>query len=173
MVASLRERPARNIVALRLTLWFLLLSCGPLVVMGVFQNTLTQLYMEQISRDELAAILKVFEGVTLVRLGVALALVSGIAGVVIWLIIGRPIRSLAQTARRVGRNDLQARVNPEMMSDEVAILGEAFNEMTESLGMLHKGLQTEIEDRRATEQALRRSERRFREMSGPPPPDGV
>jgi len=272
VVASLRERPARNIVALRLTLWFLLLSSGPLVVMGLFlQNTLTQLYMDQMATDGLAvmhaltgsvkserdledlarshrlapadsmnmqfivsgegrlvwhpdpaklhadardmygksvvdailrapsgyvydegnnrcflytqpenarhwlvvvldvdvstAMLKMFERVTLVRLGVALALVSGIAGVVIWLIVGRPIRSLAQTARRVGRNDLQARVNPEMMSDEVAILGEAFNEMTESLGMLHKGLQAEIEDRRATEQALRRSEHRFREMS--------
>ena len=166
VVASLHERPARNIVALRLMLWFLLLSSGPLVVMGVFlQSTLTQLSMEKITGEELTVMLNVFERVTLVRLGVALALVSGIAGVVIWLIIGRPIRSLAQTARRVGRNDLQARVNPEMMSDEVAILGEAFNEMTESLGMLHKGLQTEIEDRRSTEQALRRSERRFREMS--------
>lgn len=272
VVASFRERPARNILALRLTLWFLILSCGPLVIMGLFlRNTLTQLYMEQIAKDELAvmnvligsmnseqdledlvrshrltladslhgqfildgtgrlawhsdstlvfadargvyglpvveeilrypmgfaydesnsrcflytrmhtsphwlvvvldvdvstAMLKMFERRTLIRLGVALILVSGIAGLVIWLIIGRPIRSLAHAARRVGRNDLQARVNPKMMSDEVGILGEAFNEMAENLAILHRGLQTEIEERRSTERALRASERRFREMS--------
>jgi PAS domain S-box-containing protein len=272
VVASFRERPARNILALRLTLWFLILSCGPLVIMGLFlRNTLTQLYMEQIAKDELAvmnvlvgsiksedeleelvrshrltladslhgqfilngegrlvwhadsallyadargvysvpvveeilryprgsvydetnsrcflftrlkdsphwlvvvldvdvstAMLKMFERRTLVRLGMALVLVSGIAGLVIWLIIGRPIRSLAHAARRVGRNDLQARVNPKMMSDEVGILGEAFNEMTENLAILHRGLQSEIEERRSTERALRASERRFREMS--------
>ena len=271
-VASFRERPARNILALRLTLWFLILSCGPLLIMGVFlRNTLTRLYMEQIARDELTimnvlagsteseqdlmalvqshrlmladslhgqfilnsegrlawhsdstrryadargvyggpvveeilrhqmgtvygenssrcflytrlkdsphwlvvvldvdvstAMLKMLERRTLIRLGVALALVSGIAGLVIWLIIGRPIRLLAHAARRVGRNDLQARVNPKMMSDEVGILGEAFNEMTENLAILHQGLQTEIEERRSTERALRASERRFREMS--------
>jgi len=272
IVASFRERPARNILALRLTLWFLILSCGPLVIMGLFlRNTLTQLYMEQIAKDELAvmkvlvgsmksehdleelvgsrrltladslhgqfilngdgrlawhpdstrlyadargvygqavveeilrqpvgsvydennsrcflytrlkesphwlvvvldvdvstAMLKMFERRTLIRLGVALTLVSGIAGLVIWLIIGRPVRLLAHAARRVGRNDLQARVNPKMMSDEVGILGEAFNEMTENLAILHQGLQTEIEERRSTERALRASERRFREMS--------
>jgi PAS domain S-box-containing protein len=272
IVASFRERPARNILALRLTLWFLILSCGPLLIMGLFfRNTLTQLYMEQIARDELAvmnvlvgsiksehdleelvrsrrltladslhgqfilngegrlawhpdsarlyadargvygqpvieeilrqhagfvydesnsrcflytrledsphwlvvvldvdvstAMLKMLERRTLIRLGVALALVSGIAGLVIWLIIGRPIRLLAHAARRVGRNDLQARVNPKMMSDEVGILGEAFNDMTENLAILHQGLQTEIEERRSTEHALRASERRFREMS--------
>jgi PAS domain S-box-containing protein len=92
-------------------------------------------------------------------------MVSGIAALVIWLIIGRPIRSLADAARRVGRNDLHARVDPQLMSDEVGILGEAFNEMTENLSILHEGLQSEIQERRATEHALRVSERRFREMS--------
>ena len=110
-------------------------------------------------------LLKRFEGVMMLRLGVAILLVAIIAGVVIWLLIGRPMRSLAFVARRVGHNDLSARVDPEMMSDEVGILGQAFNEMTENLAILHEGLKKEIEDRRATEQALRASERRFREMA--------
>jgi PAS domain S-box-containing protein len=272
VVASMRERPPRSILALRLTVWFLILSCMPLVIMAIFlRTTLTRLYVEQIAKDELdvlsvlvrtagteehlkelvdvlhpaqmnslharfilddvgrivwtgdsthryadargvygravvdtilhtprgyyydegnrrcfmfyaydggrrtlvilldadlgTATLKSFERSTLIRLGLALVIVSVIAGLVIRVIIGRPIRALADAARRVGRNDLHARVDPQLMSDEVGILGEAFNEMAENLSILHDGLQTEIQDRRATEQALRKSERRFRELS--------
>jgi PAS domain S-box-containing protein len=267
-----RSSPPRNIIALRLTLWVLILSCVPLVTMVIFlRTTLTRLYVEQVAEDELeflnayvsaahadstfmrfvqnsqftfsdpvnrqfildesgrlawhpdstalyadargvfgktlieevlhhtsgyhyddsrgrcylytrfhgqprwlvvsmdvsltTALLRAFERATLMQLGLALVLVACIAGIVIWLIIGRPMRSLATAARQVGRNDFSARVDPEMMSDEVALLGEAFNEMTENLGILHKGLQTEVEERRATEDALRQSERRFRELA--------
>jgi PAS domain S-box-containing protein len=269
---SFRVSPPRQIVALRLTLWVLILSCVPLVTMAIhLRNTLSRIYVQGAAEDRLELInillqtaksdsevvgilqsnnslfsdsvssqfimddkgrivwhrdssalfadargvigrpsveeiikrrsgffyddrrnmcymycrfkeeprwlvigldidfgvssLKEFERATLIRLGMALILVAGVAGIVIWLIIGRPIRTLADAARRVGRHDLEARVEPELMSDEVAILGEAFNEMTENLDILHEGLQTEIEDRRATEVALRKSEHRFRELA--------
>jgi PAS domain S-box-containing protein len=272
VVPDHRVRPPRNIIALRLTFWVLILSCVPLVIMAFFlRTTLTQLYVEQVAEDELeiltafvgsttsdsavvkfirdgqlsfsdpanrqfvldeagrlawhpdstalyadargvfgktmidevlarksgyyydeahgrcylyarlhdqprwvvvamdvgltTARLKRFERLTLLQLGLALLLVAVVAGAVIWLIIGRPMRLFATAARRVGRNDLEARVDPIIMSDEVALLGEAFNEMTEHLGILHRGLQTEIEDRRATESALRKSERKFRELA--------
>jgi PAS domain S-box-containing protein len=272
VITSYRIHPARSIIALRLTLWVLILSCVPLVIMAVFlRTTLTRLYVEQAAEDELelmtafvrstgsdasiitfaktsrfsfsdplnqqfildhdgrlawhqdstalyadargvygkalverilhensgyfydearercylycrlhetprwlvmamdvnlsVAMLKGFERIALLQLGLALVLVAIIAGVVIWLIIGRPVKALATAARRVGRNDFQAHVDPDMMSDEVALLGQAFNEMAENLGILHRGLQTEIEDRRATEIALRKSERRFRELA--------
>ena len=54
VVASMRERPPHSILALRLTVWFLILSCVPLVIMGIFlRTTLTKLYVEQIANDEL------------------------------------------------------------------------------------------------------------------------
>lgn len=272
VVASITARPPRNIIALRLTLWVLLLSCVPLVVMMIFlRSTLIRLSVEQYAADavEIASVLtrtarsedelvrtlqstrlmfadsldgrfildqngriawhpdslrhfadarsiygkaiideilkldsgyvydeemnysfayaripsssrrlvfitdvdistgllRIFIRSTLIRFGLALVLVAIIAGLVIWLIIGRPVRLLAHAARRIGRNDLEARVDPEFMSDEVGILGQAFNEMAENLDILHRGLQSEIEERRATEQALRESERRFREMA--------
>jgi PAS domain S-box-containing protein len=270
--SSFRAIPPRQIVALRLTVWVLILSCVPLVTMAIhLRNTLSRIYVQAAAEDKLELIdvvlrtaksdsealeilqsntslfsdslssqfimddkgrvvwhrdstqlyadargvigrqpveeilkrrsgffyndqkslcylytrfhddqrwlvvgldigfgvssLREFEHATLIRLGMALILVAGVAGIVIWLIIGRPIRTLADAARRVGRNDLSARVEPELMSDEVGLFGEAFNEMTENLGILHDGLQTEIEERRATEVALRKSEHRFRELA--------
>ena len=60
---------------------------------------------------------------------------SVIAAALAWLLSGRvtrPIRALTRAARRVRSGDLQARATVEA-PDEVGTLGEAFNEMADSL----------------------------------------
>lgn len=60
---------------------------------------------------------------------------SAIAAALAWLLSGRvtkPIRALTQAARRVRSGDLHARATVEV-PDEVGTLGEAFNDMADSL----------------------------------------
>jgi PAS domain S-box-containing protein len=106
--------------------------------------------------------LRAFEASSLQRLSVALLALSGIAGLVIWLLVGRPLRTLTGAAQRIGQGDLTARVETRLMEDEVAQLGLAFNEMAADLASLHDGLQEEISRHMGTVEALRESEVRFR-----------
>ena len=116
------------------------------------------------TRGPLAALREV-ENSSLVRLAAALLVLSGIAGTVIWLLVGRPLRTLADAAQRIGRGDLDAPVDTRFMEDEVAQLGFAFNDMVRDLSTLNRGLQEEIRQHQATVEALRESEAKFREMT--------
>jgi PAS domain S-box-containing protein len=63
---------------------------------------------------------------------------SALAAALAWLLSGRvtrPIRALTNAARRVRGGDLAARAAVEA-PDEVGALGEAFNEMAQSLGRM-------------------------------------
>ena len=63
---------------------------------------------------------------------------SALAAALAWLLSGRvtgPIRALTNAARRVRGGDLAARAEIEA-PDEVGALGEAFNEMAQSLGRM-------------------------------------
>lgn len=66
----------------------------------------------------------------------ALALLTGLAGVVGWFVAGlviTPLRSIADDARAVTRGDLGARIDYDGPRDEVGELAEALNAMLDEL----------------------------------------
>ena len=115
--------------------------------------------------DEVLATLRVFEQTSFLRLAAALVILSVAAGVVIWLIVGSPMRRLTDAVQRFGKGERAVRVDTQTMADEIEILGRAFNEMAENIGILHSGLEQEIRDRRQAENALRASEHKFQQMA--------
>lgn len=104
------------------------------------------------------------ESSSLVQLGVSLILISLIGGAAIWVIVGAPIGSLTQAARRVGEGDFSARVDPEEMEDELELLALSFNRMASQIQTLVTGLEATVADLRSAEHNLQISEGRFRAM---------
>ena len=117
------------------------------------------------SIDDTYAAIRAFEQVSVSRFAAVLAVITVIAGVAIWLIIGAPMRTLALAVQRFGRGDRNVRVDTRFMTDEIQILGRSINEMTENIGILHAGLEQEIRERRTAEHALRASEHKFHQMA--------
>ena len=73
-------------------------------------------------------------------------------------IIGRPVAALARMARRVGEDDLDARVHLARR-DELGELGRAMNQMAESLSVTRERLSQETRERLVTLEHLRHAER--------------
>ena len=115
--------------------------------------------------DEILATLRLFEQTSFFRLAMALLILSATAGLIIWLIVGSPMRRLTDAVQRFGKGEREVRVDTQTMADEIEILGGAFNEMAENIGILHSGLEQEIRDRRQAEKALRESEHKFQQMA--------
>jgi PAS domain S-box-containing protein len=77
--------------------------------------------------------------------------------------IRTPLRSLARTAEAVGRGDLAARARVESL-DEIGVLGNTFNVMTEQLCGLVQSLEERVQERKQAEEALRASQRRLQDI---------
>ncbi len=83
--------------------------------------------------------------------------------IVTWLArrVTAPLRALTVTAAAISNGDLDA-VAPVLSHDEVGTLAQAFNSMTEKLRQTLAGLQSELHERRSTEEVLRRNELELR-----------
>ena len=75
--------------------------------------------------------------------------------------IVRPIQVLASTANAVRGGELDLRATVES-SDEIGVLAQAFNDMTDRLSQSLEGLQEKIQELTSTEIKLRDSERKYR-----------
>jgi PAS domain S-box-containing protein len=117
------------------------------------------------SIEDTYAAIRVFEQTSVTRFAAVLAVITAIAGVALWLIIGAPMRTLALAVQRFGRGDRNVRIDTRFMTDEIQILGRSINEMTENISILHAGLEQEIRERRMAEHALRASEHKFHQMA--------
>jgi len=102
------------------------------------------------------------ESLSNIKVATSLIIISLIGGFVIWIIVGRPMRKLTWAAQQVGHGNLQATVDPTDMEDEIRVLANAFNEMTDNLRITHEGMESEIASRRAAEAALLLREQQFR-----------
>ena len=90
-----------------------------------------------------------FEQAMLVALGIAAAVSVVTALAASWLLaqrLTRPIRSLAQTAERIGAGGYQARVPVPDAGDELAALGWAFNRMAQALESTERRRQALLAD---------------------------
>ncbi len=88
--------------------------------------------------------------VTQTRSNTIIALLAAAATVVISLLftefLVRPLRSLTETARRVAAGDLTARYTVQN-HDEIGVLGNTFNSMTNQLRILIDSLEQRVADR--------------------------
>jgi two-component system NtrC family sensor kinase len=81
---------------------------------------------------------------------------------VLWLgavMVGRPVQSMAEQARRVGDGDLTARTDAEKHRDELAELAHGLNQMAEHLEVSRNRLQEEMAHHIETLEQLHHAER--------------
>lgn len=87
---------------------------------------------------------------------------SALAGVLAWFIVrvlvGQPLKSLANQARRIGAGDLDARVD-DSGNDEVSALAREMNAMASQLGTTRAALDEATADRVTLQEALRQGDR--------------
>jgi HAMP domain-containing protein len=83
---------------------------------------------------------------TMWKLAVSLSAFAIVAGTLLGLYFARPIRELAEVARRIGEGelDLRARADSE---DEIGLLAETFNRMAEALVETNRELERQIRTR--------------------------
>ncbi len=84
-----------------------------------------------------------------------ISIVSLLAGVLTWLVVQKPIRRLVRGTRRVASGDLEAKI-PVQSRDELGVLAQSFNQMTEDLRNAHeevsgwtRTLETRVEEKTA------------------------
>lgn len=94
---------------------------------------------------------------------IALSLLIG-GAILIGLTRGvvRPIQQLATAAMELSRGKFNAPLPDVKTDDEVAKLTHAFGVMSENLATAHHDLQGRLEELQATQQALRKSEEKYR-----------
>ncbi|MGP1356503.1 ATP-binding protein [Roseicyclus sp.] len=90
----------------------------------------------------------------LLYLGFAIIMVLAAIWLGLWFAerLSRPVGRLASAAQRVGQGDLDVRVQEEQTDDEIAMLGQLFNQMTRQL----KGQRDALIEQNAATEARRR-----------------
>jgi two-component system nitrogen regulation sensor histidine kinase NtrY len=90
----------------------------------------------------------------LLYLGFALIMILAAIWMGLWFAerLSRPVGRLASAAQRVGQGDLDVRVAEEQTDDEIAMLGQLFNQMTRQL----KGQRDTMVEQNAATEARRR-----------------
>jgi two-component system nitrogen regulation sensor histidine kinase NtrY len=90
----------------------------------------------------------------LLYLGFALIMILAAIWLGLWFAerLSRPVGRLASAAQRVGQGDLDVRVAEEQSDDEIAMLGQLFNQMTRQL----KGQRDTLVEQNAATEARRR-----------------
>jgi signal transduction histidine kinase len=99
---------------------------------------------------------------TVANIGVSMLLIVAVCGAIamglgVWL-VGRPIRTLVEQARRVGRGDLANRIVVRRR-DELAVLAHEMNAMCDRLVEAEARVATETASRLATMEQLRHADR--------------
>jgi HAMP domain-containing protein len=80
---------------------------------------------------------------TMWRLAVSLSAFAIVAGTVLGLYFARPIRALAEVARRIGEGELDVRAEAGA-DDEIGVLARAFNRMAEALVRANRELERRV-----------------------------
>jgi signal transduction histidine kinase len=84
---------------------------------------------------------------TIPGIAISVFIISVSSGVVIWVIVGLPLRHLITAFEEVGDGNLQVEVNPKDMVDELEILASNFNHMVSQLQLLVKNLEQSVAER--------------------------
>ena len=110
------------------------------------------------------SILSAIRNSSQVKLAVSLAILSVSAGIIIWLIVGRPVKQLTKAADKVSQGILDVRVDPAETADELQILAKTFNHMTAQLRELINNFEQKVAELEMAEKAIRDNEKKYREL---------
>lgn len=99
---------------------------------------------------------------SLAQLGISLLIISVLAGMMIWYIVGNPIRILTDAATKISQGDLDVKVDLEPMTDELLVLGSTFNQMAFKLKANITGLENNLKNLQEAQAELKNSENRYR-----------
>ncbi|HXD12442.1 MAG TPA: PAS domain S-box protein, partial [Anaerolineales bacterium] len=91
--------------------------------------------------------------INIVIAGLSISVILVLIVIVLAQRITAPLRVLTETASRISAGDLEASA-PVLSDDEVGMLAQAFNSMTDKLRETLAGLQAELRDRRQIENEL-------------------
>lgn len=69
----------------------------------------------------------------LLNQGISLLVVSLLSGLIIWLIIGIPLKRLTKAAKEIGKHNYAFTIETDGMEDEVLLLADAINTMKENI----------------------------------------
>ncbi len=100
-----------------------------------------------------------------IKLTISFLIISIAGGIVIWLIVGRPVRQFTRFAEQVGKGNLDIQLDPDDAVDELQVLSSTFNNMTCQLDHLIKGLNEKVTELEKTETRLIHSENQFRSLN--------
>ena len=94
---------------------------------------------------------------------IATALVVTIIAILLGLTLTNPLRRLMDGAKAIGNGDLDQNIKIKS-KDEIGQLGQSFNAMARDIARTNNRLCMEIDERLKTEQALKTSEKRYRDI---------
>jgi hypothetical protein len=75
--------------------------------------------------------------------GISLFVVSLLSGLIIWLIIGIPLKRLTLAAKEIGKHNYAFSIDTDGMEDEVLLLAEAVNSMKENIRIAEKEIKVQ------------------------------
>lgn len=84
---------------------------------------------------------------TFLQLLVAMLIMFIGSGLMVWLLVGQPVRKLTRAAGQISTGQFKAKVNPDDMIDDLALLGASFNTMSGQIGDLVEDLEQRVADR--------------------------
>jgi PAS domain S-box-containing protein len=152
-------------LAVRLVTLFLVLSVLLVLVVVVFigrglSNELRQL----VGATSAEIITENLRTSALMQFGIGLFIVSILTGVAIWLLVGNPLRKIAEVTERFGVGDLSSRIDADETVDEIRDLALSFNWMAEHLQNAFAEREKHIEELVAAQSLHKISEERLRAL---------
>ena len=98
------------------------------------------------SISDMQAPLEMVRTIAIVQIIFILLATTIFAGLIIWIVVGKPLRKLSDAADRLGGGDLSVEINPDEMQDELRQLALVFVSMRDQLKELILGLKSRIDE---------------------------
>jgi PAS domain S-box-containing protein len=99
---------------------------------------------------------------SIVQLGVSLLIMSFATAIVIWLLVGKPIRQLTQAAINIGKGDFSGIISTDIMNDELEVLGKTFNAMSTYIAALISNQEDKIKELAIMSSTLEKNQENLR-----------
>ena len=95
---------------------------------------------------------------SILQIAVGLLLMAIATGIIIWMIIGKPISILIGATKRIGQGDYSTTIDTSAMTDELSDLGETFNQMSHQLFTVNQNQVEQIAELSRVKTALEKSQ---------------